>query len=71
MQYNLYIKLGNHRLKMSFSETFSFVKLPSSCPEVSSKKGVFQNCAEFTGRHLCWSLFFDKVAVLRHVNLSK
>ena len=34
----------------------------SSRPEVFSKKGVLRN---FTGKHLCQSLFFDKVAGLR------
>ena len=30
--------------------------------EVFCKKGVFEN---FVGKHLCWSLFFNKVAGLR------
>ena len=30
------------------------------------KKGVLKNFAKFTGKHLCQSLFFDKVAGLRH-----
>ena len=29
------------------------------------KKGVLRNFAKFTGKHLCQSLFFDKVAGLR------
>ena len=29
------------------------------------KKGVLTNFAKFTGKHLCQSLFFKKVAVLR------
>ena len=31
-------------------------------PEVFFKKGVLKNFANFTGKHLCWSLFFNKVA---------
>ena len=31
-------------------------------PEVLFKKGVLKNFANFTGKHLCWSLFFNKVA---------
>ena len=27
----------------------------------SLKKAVLKNCAIFTGKHLCWSLFFNKV----------
>ena len=30
--------------------------------EVFFKKGVLKNFANFTGKHLCWSLFFNKVA---------
>ena len=29
------------------------------------RKGVLSNFAKFTGKHLCQSLFFDKVAGLR------
>ena len=28
------------------------------------KIGVLKNFAKFTGKHLCWSLFFDKVIIL-------
>ena len=31
----------------------------------SVKKGVFKNFRNFTGKHLCWSLFFNKVAGVR------
>ena len=34
------------------------------------KKGVLKNIAKFTGKHLCQSLFFNKVAV-RPVALLK
>ena len=37
----------------------------SSRPEVFCKKGVLRNFAKFTGKHLCQSLFFNKVAGLR------
>ena len=36
----------------------------SSCPEVLYKKGVLKNFPKFTGKHLCRSLFFNKVAGL-------
>ena len=32
-------------------------------PEVFYKKGVLRNFTKFTGKHLCQSLFFNKVAV--------
>ena len=35
------------------------------------KKGVLRNFTKFTGKHLCQSLFFNKVAGLRPASLSK
>ena len=40
-------------------------------PEVFYKKGVLRNFAKFTGKHLCHSLFFNKVARLRYATLLK
>ena len=40
-------------------------------PEVFCKKDVLKNFAKFTGRHLCQSLFFNKVAGLRSATLFK
>ena len=37
----------------------------SSHPEVFCRKGVLRNFAKFTGKHLCQSLFFNKVTGLR------
>ena len=37
-------------------------------PEVFSKKGVLKNFVKFTGKHLCQSLFFNKVAGLKVSN---
>ena len=34
-------------------------------------KGVLRNFAKFTGKHLCQSLFFNKVAALRPTTLLK
>ena len=34
----------------------------SSCSEVFYKKSILRNFAKFTGKHLCLSLFFNKVA---------
>ena len=39
--------------------------------EVFCKKGVLRNFAKFTGKHLCQSLFFNKVAGLRSTTLLK
>ena len=35
------------------------------------KKGVFENFRKFIGKHLCQSLFFNKVAGLRPATLLK
>ena len=43
----------------------------SSHPEMFSKKGVLKNFAKFTGKHLCQSLFVNKVPGLRPATLSK
>ena len=39
----------------------------SSHQEVFCKKGVLRNVTKFTGKHLCQSLFFNKVAGLRPI----
>ena len=36
-------------------------------PEILFKKGVLRNFAKFTGKHLCQSLFFNKIAGLRPI----
>ena len=51
----------------------------SSYQRCSKKKGVLRNFSKFTGKHLCQSLFFNKVAGLKkrlwhrrfHVNFAK
>ena len=40
-------------------------------PEVFFKIGVLENFANFTGKHLCQSLFSNKVAGLRPITLFK
>ena len=49
--------------------TFSNVR--SSGLEVSWRKGVLRNFANFTGKHLCQNLFFCKVPGLKPVTLLK
>ena len=46
-------------------------KMGNSRPEVIYKKGVARNFAKFTGKHLCQSLFFNKMAGLRPATLLK
>ena len=40
-------------------------------PEVFCKKGVVKNFANFTGKHLCWSLFLITLQVFRPTTLLK
>ena len=42
----------------------------SSHPGVFCKKGALKNFAKFTGKHLCQSLFLNKVADLYHIESS-
>ena len=39
-----------------------YITFKSSHQRCSVKKGVLKNFAKFTGKHLCQSLFFNKVA---------
>ena len=43
--------------------------LSSSYRRCSARKGVLRNFAKFTGKHLCQSVFFNKVASLRPESL--
>ena len=43
----------------------------SSRQEVFCEKGVLRNFTKLTGKHLCQSLFFKKVADLMPATLSK
>ena len=45
--------------------TFAWIYLGrSSRPDVFCKKGVLRNITKLTGKHLCQSIFFNKVAGL-------
>ena len=46
-------------------------KLGSSHRRCSVRKGVLRDFAKFPGKHLCQSLFFNKVAGLRPATLLK
>ena len=48
-----------------------FLVMQNSRSEVFCKKFVLRNFAKFTRKHLCQSLFFDKVAILRPASLLK
>ena len=46
-------------------------KYRSSRPEVFCRRGILRNFAKFTGKNLCQSLFFNKVADLRPATLLR
>ena len=48
-----------------------FLFFRSSLPKVFCKKGALRNFAKLTGKHLCQSLFFNKVAGLRPATLLR
>ena len=53
------------------SKEYKAGRYRSSRPEVFSKKGVLRYFTKFTGKHLCQSVFFNKVAGLRPATLFK
>ena len=64
----------NHNDKIDIFSVTGFwknTKNRSSYRRCCVKRGVFRNFAKFTGKHLCQSLFFNKVAGLRSANLLK
>ena len=81
-----HLSISNMKNK-NFESIFSFKKFtPGEVVEVSAiytynnrsshlrcsvKKCVLRNSAKFTGKHLCQSLFFNKVAGLRPATLLK
>ena len=59
-------KLGAYEIN---NKAISIIR--SSHRRCSVKKGVLRNFAKFTGKHLCQSVFFNKVAGLRPATLLK
>ena len=65
-QFNSYLLKGIDPNKCNSS-----VKLRSSHRMCSIKNGVLKSFAKFTGKHLCWSVFLNKVSGLRPATLLK
>ena len=57
--------LNSEQRSLIFLLFGSWSLVRSSHPDVFCKKGVLRNFAKSTGKHLCQSLFFTKVAGLR------
>ena len=53
------------------SDKWVWTKYSSSHRRCSVRKGVLRNFPKFTGKHLCQSLFLNKVAALRPATLLK
>ena len=67
-----YIKTNQEQTKKTnVFPAISKSKYRSSRLEVFCKKGVLENLTKFTGKYLCQSLFFNKVADLRNATLLK
>ena len=57
--------------KRSMNRFLLLLILKSSYPRCTVEKGVLKNFTNLTGKHLCWSLFFNKVAALRAFKFIK
>ena len=54
------------RLSQTYSNaSYDYTYDRSSGPELFCKENVLRNFAKFIGKHLCQSLFFNRVAGLR------
>ena len=60
----LNIKILTKSNKIELSEEFMVIWKEDRPPELFCKKRVHRNFAKFTRKHLCQSLFFNKVAGL-------
>ena len=63
-----FLKYFARTIKMQQMFTMNTKKEP---PEVFYKKAVLKNFSILTGRHLCWSLFFNQFVVLQVCNFIK
>ena len=58
------IKMSAKSNKIEPSEEFMVMWREEQAPKMFCRKGALRNFAKFTGKHLCQSLFFNKVAEL-------
>ena len=63
----LHKKIENCFMREYSERKLNYIR--SSRPEVFCNEGVLRNFAKFTGKDLCQSLFFNKVAALRSTTL--
>ena len=56
--------MSENRIKLNSVRSLWLCGKKKQPPEVFYKKGFLRNFEKFTGKHLCQSLFFNKVASL-------
>ena len=66
-----FVHFSNKRRFEQIYKTSLWNETVRQITEVFCKKGVLRNFTKFTWKHLCWSLFFNKVADLRPETLLK
>ena len=66
-----WLKLNLWVLVLCVSFFLKFSYFTTSHRRCSIKKGALKNLARFAGKHMCWGLFFNKVASLRPTTLLK
>ena len=68
----MYFMMWSNKKKKKCLKLYSwYYSFKSSRPELFCKKGVLKNFTKFRGKHLCQSLFFNKVADLSPTTLLK
>ena len=70
-QMKLYAENLCERVKKSVHFQKKVITYRSSRPVVFCKKGALRNFTKYSGKHLCQSLFFNKVLDLRPATLLK
>ena len=59
--FNVFLLPDKDKNAINNGKHFVLFHFRRSCPEVFCKKGVPWNFTKFTGKHLCQSLFFNKI----------
>ena len=68
---NTILKNINERLVLKKMLNILLICSRSSHLRCSVRKGVVRNFAKFTGKHLCQSLFFNKISFIKKVTLTQ
>ena len=66
-----FVRFSNKRRFEQIYKTSLWNETVSEITDVFYKTGVLRNFTKFIWKHLCWSLFFNKVAGLRPETLLK